>query len=422
MTTPLGDFEGHVDQVDDRSLTGWAWTHTEPNQPIDVELLIDGIVVSRYTAAGYRPDLEEAGKGNGRHGFQVPLPRVADGVSHELRVVFGGTRLDLHGSPRRCTFGSSTETTTEMPALPRVGARYRSRFGGLWTDLSNAKEVAEGKCALGWLSSAEAKLLADWIDQGFVVLPQAVPHDLIDRLDTDVDRVWAGTSRERAVVEYWEEGKLTIQKASPRFREERVKLLDLYGHLDTARQIVFSPAILRFLTLLFERPVVAFQSLYFRWGSQQDIHQDTAFVKVSSPMEFAASWIALEDIRPGSGELEYYVGSHQLDDYLFDQDQKWMPLPFDNAVYEGFIASLGRRSRERGLQRVRFLPKKGDVLIWSADLAHGGSKNPSPGVTRKSLVTHYCPANCEPIYGGGPTPRHKYTESAYYTLARRDSR
>lgn len=71
---------------------------------------------------------------------------------------------------------------------------------------------------------------------------------------------------------------------------------------------------------MFERPAVGFQSLYFRWGSQQAVHQDTAFVKVSSPMEFAASWIALEDIKSGSGELEYYIGSHRLDDYCFTGD------------------------------------------------------------------------------------------------------
>jgi len=43
-------------------------------------------------------------------------------------------------------------------------------------------------------------------------------------------------------------------------------------------------------------------------------------------MEFAASWIALEDIQPGSGELEYYKGSHKLDDYVFEGQHKWMPV------------------------------------------------------------------------------------------------
>jgi ectoine hydroxylase-related dioxygenase (phytanoyl-CoA dioxygenase family) len=35
-------------------------------------------------------------------------------------------------------------------------------------------------------------------------------------------------------------------------------------------------------------------------------------------MRLVASWVALEDIQPDSGELEYYIGSHTLDDYLFD--------------------------------------------------------------------------------------------------------
>jgi phytanoyl-CoA hydroxylase len=220
----------------------------------------------------------------------------------------------------------------------------------------------------------------------------------------------------RAFVEVWEEGTQSIQPASRRFREERVKLLDVYAHSETARQIIFSAPILRFLTLVFERPVVAFQSLYFRWGSQQDIHQDTAFVKVSSPLEFAASWVALEDIQPGSGELEYYVGSHELDDYLFAKGQKWMPLPFNAATYDGFIQSLAERSRQRALGRERFLPKKGDVLIWSADLAHGGSKEALPGITRKSLVTHYCPINCSPVYGLPSSRRRRYSDTALYSF------
>jgi len=231
-----------------------------------------------------------------------------------------------------------------------------------------------------------------------------------------LDRIWNATFPGRVLVEAWEDGRSTIQPASPRFREERIKLLDVHAHSEAARQIIFSAPILRFLTLVFERPALAFQSLNFRWGSQQDIHQDTAFVKVSSPLEFAASWVALEDIQPDSGELEYYVGSHELDDYLFADGQKWMPAPFKAATYDAFIQSLDARSRQGGLRRARFLPKKGDVLIWSADLAHGGSKNASPGVTRKSLVTHYCPVTCKPLYGVPSSRRRRYSDTALYSF------
>ena len=66
---------------------------------------------------------------------------------------------------------------------------------------------------------------------------------------------------------------------------------------------------------------------------------------------------------------------------------------------------LHSMAKEAGLQKDRFLAKKGDVLIWSASLMHGGSPVESPIRTRKSLVTHYCPADLQPMYaykGGRP--------------------
>jgi phytanoyl-CoA hydroxylase len=55
------------------------------------------------------------------------------------------------------------------------------------------------------------------------------------------------------------------------------------------------------------------------------------------------------------------------------------------------------RSREHGLKRETFMAKRGDVLIWNADLAHGGSPISSEH-SRKSVVTHYCTAEAVPSY------------------------
>jgi len=46
----------------------------------------------------------------------------------------------------------------------------------------------------------------------------------------------------------------------------------------------------------------------------------------------------------------------------------------------------------------RFLARKGDALIWAADLAHGGSPITDPRLTRRSLVTHYTPESTAPAY------------------------
>jgi hypothetical protein len=423
MTLGESGFEGCVDRIENGWVLGWAWHINLPDAPIEVDVYLDGHQVASAEAKLYRPDLERAGKGNGRHAFEVALPeRFHDRETHLVLTCFSGTERSLKGSPQTVCFGSESAGSQPQPIdiQQLAGPRFHSRFGGLWTDLTNAHEMIEGKAALGQITAEEAGQLQRWVEDGFVILPQAVSHELIDRLETDVEEIWDGRSSAHCFVEFYEAGQMVIYPAGPEFKNKLNKLLDLYAHLRSAREVVFAPAILRFLTLIFERPALAFQGLCFRWGSQQAIHQDSAFVKVSSPLEFAASWVALEDIQPGSGELEYYVGSHRLEDYLFEGRYKWMPLK--SPEYQRFIDSLRERSEALGLERQRFLPKKGDVLLWSADLAHGGSPDVQPGLTRKSIVTHYCPINCEPVYADPSRrfPRSRYSDIAYFTCPKRD--
>ncbi|MFN2624275.1 MAG: phytanoyl-CoA dioxygenase family protein, partial [Chthoniobacterales bacterium] len=86
---------------------------------------------------------------------------------------------------------------------------------------------------------------------------------------------------------------------------------------DPIRDLIFAPKVLSFLHLIFERRVLASQSLGFWRGSAQEGHQDSAYVNYSLPMQFAASWIALEDVQEGAGELFYHVGSHRMAEHLY---------------------------------------------------------------------------------------------------------
>ena len=44
------------------------------------------------------------------------------------------------------------------------------------------------------------------------------------------------------------------------------------------------------------------------------------------------------------------------------------------------------------------MPRKGDILIWHGDLAHGGRPVVDAETTRRSVVGHFCPASAEPHY------------------------
>ncbi len=292
-------------------------------------------------------------------------------------------------------------------------SEYRSQFGGLWTDQSDALEVVEAKLSRGTIDEADAERLRSWIENGLLVLPQAVPDAVVEEINADVRGVWEGAFP-KIHVEYWEEHTMHIAPVRREMQEWTTKLLNLHGFSEPARKSEFAPAVLRFLRLLFEREPMAFQSLYFERGSEQPMHQDSAFVGVSSPMEFVGAWLALEDIQKNSGELEYYVGSHKIDEFLWDGEHKLMPNGHPD--HDRYLASLHEQAAERGLRRESFRPKRGDVVLWHADLAHGGSAKPDPALTRRSLVTHYCPVELDPIYFtySGHSPKIEHPSGAFH--------
>jgi phytanoyl-CoA hydroxylase len=272
---------------------------------------------------------------------------------------------------------------------------YRSDFGGLWTDRSDVSEQIERRLAAGDITAAQAQQLRFWVENGYIVLEGAVPSEAIDRFRDDIARAFE-QGDERLLIRTPENphgyGPLRAG-TSP----VRARVVDPFAYNDAARDLLFAEPIVDWLRLVFEDDPLLFQSLSYDRGSEQGMHQDTAYVVVSSPLELAASWIALEDIRPGSGELMYYEGSHRLPEYKFSGRYKhWNPGRDGEEQHNEWARLLNENAEKRGMPRRTFLAKKGDVLIWSADLVHGRAPVDDDDLTRRSLVGHYCPRRVEP--------------------------
>jgi ectoine hydroxylase-related dioxygenase (phytanoyl-CoA dioxygenase family)/molybdenum cofactor biosynthesis enzyme MoaA len=320
------------------------------------------------------------------------------------------TRSDIDGE-KDLFINYPVRPADPLALTPPIRPEFRSAFGGLWTDLNNAEAALAGKVALGELSAHEAMLVEDWRRDGFVILPRAIAHETIDAALADFEKAFDGRLGRK--MAYWGENGLHIEDASrDKVRKTQARLLELHGHSKAAQSLIFAKPVKRFLEIVFGRPAMAFQSLGFYYGSQQGLHQDSAFVRVSSPLEFAASWIALEDIQEGSGELEYYPGSHLLPHHLFHGAHLWINQ--DDPELLKFTDLLHSNAQRAGLTLTRFLPKKGDVLIWAAGLMHGGGPVTDPNLTRRSLVTHYCPADLQPMYAyGGALPKRRLESGGY---------
>jgi hypothetical protein len=66
--------EGYLDTCDADQVRGWAVRHEDPGARLTVKIMAQGKVVGEATADAFRPDLEAAGIGTGKHGFVFTFP------------------------------------------------------------------------------------------------------------------------------------------------------------------------------------------------------------------------------------------------------------------------------------------------------------------------------------------------------------
>lgn len=91
---------GAVDVVDCGTIAGWALDKSRPASLVSVDVLDGETVIGTALADLPRPDLQAAGLGNGKGGFTYSVPAtVKDGRTHQIRVRFSNTNLDLQTTP-----------------------------------------------------------------------------------------------------------------------------------------------------------------------------------------------------------------------------------------------------------------------------------------------------------------------------------
>lgn len=322
------------------------------------------------------------------HGAATMFKLRHEGVHEVERTAIEG--VWKHGMNR--LWGACLEAKEKFFRRLDTFPKFRSQFGGFWPDLTDSATRLAGKHALGQLDATDVARFQHWQDKGYVLLEKAVDPALIDAFRAEIARDWQ-QGNEGLVIEL-ADGSNAFPRMLPKYQNVPHKVLDYHSTSKLARDIQFAPAIKRFLGQLFERPPMPFQSLLFRYGTEQEMHQDTAYVVVRSPMEFVGCWVALEDITPGSGELQYYEGSHKIPEFLWCGRGRARPPEWDD--HRAFLRWVCEKSEAQGCPLTRFHPKKGDALIWHADLVHGGSPRLKREITRWSLVSHYCPVDVDP--------------------------
>ncbi|SDE87388.1 Phytanoyl-CoA dioxygenase (PhyH) [Dyadobacter soli] len=225
------------------------------------------------------------------------------------------------------------------------------------------------------LTDQQLAYVLDYQKNGFVVIPGLLPQSLVDQTRQDA-----------------EQKAFNPDYPIKTFRDDR-RIQDFWTESEASRQLACYPALLEILEIFYGREAVPFQTLNFRYGSQQRAHSDTIHFS-SLPAKFMCGvWVALEDITEENGPVFYYPGSQKLPEYDFSHirpDAKTTSYE-DYVHYEDFIEKIVEAQQ---FEKKKFFAKKGDLLIWSSNIIHGGSPVTREGATRWSQVTHYFFKDC----------------------------
>lgn len=265
-------------------------------------------------------------------------------------------------------------------------------LSNLWLDQPNAIKEIESRLEQGWLSQEEAKHLRSFSEGGFFSF-ELKDKTLLEHIDLEIENLWKNRPGDTAFSGKREKRKSFSFARSKRHRKPGYRLYDLHGRGEKFRGLYLHPEIHRYAELIFAEKAIAFQSLFFEWGSEQGVHRDPMLVVVNPRSHLVAAWVALEDIREESGPLTYLPRSHRLPWYSFIAGDVVRPshcatkekTDAAKKYYAGLI-------EEKKLKPEKFTCKKGSVFFWHAGLFHGGAPITNTQCTRKSFVIHFATA------------------------------
>lgn len=230
------------------------------------------------------------------------------------------------------------------------------------------------------LSQEEARIGLDLHMRGYAVLDFPDPE-----LDARIARIKANLAP-RFGIDF-------ADSESDKTAAER-RIQDAWQFDSDVQAIAANAGVLDLLGKLYGRAAFPFQTLNFPVGTQQGAHADIVHFS-SQPEKFMCGvWLAMEDIAAEAGPLFYYPGSHRwpvMSNALVGRRGSGTALA---SAQDPFEQAWSMLCTATGAEPETFLARKGQALIWCANLLHGGSAQTDPRLTRWSQVTHYYFEDC----------------------------
>jgi ectoine hydroxylase len=246
---------------------------------------------------------------------------------------------------------------------------FPDKTSSAWLDINDSSLEVEQKPGFFSFSADVQQQLKNWSSNGYLHIKNYFTAAQVDAVNEAVQQ-------------------LIHQKHLPVTHDNKV----MFGYKYSAviKDMMHDKDLIDLLSFILDKETLPFQTLNFIKGSGQRAHSDSIHMTTYPLGYLIAAWIALEDIDADSGPLFYYPGSHKLPYLLNDDFENYSSaLKLGNRQYSDYEDLVEEIISKNSYEKKIFLPQKGDVLIWHANLIHGGMPVLNPALTRKSMVVHY---------------------------------
>jgi hypothetical protein len=237
------------------------------------------------------------------------------------------------------------------------------------------------------LSEEERQMAIDFNKKGYLIIDLELTDDFVDGIVNDM---YDAVKRDSVTLQ----AEFYTYSDSPRIFEE-------WRNSDNIKNLCLHPKLIKTLEFLYNKEAFPFSTINFIKGSNQPLHSDTIHFHTIPQLWMSGVWVALEDTTNENGTLNIVPGSHKWG--VYDYQSLGLPHPDDYEdgeknnyrIYEDFITELVETHKAD----VKSVPlKKGQALIWAANLLHGGMKIVDKNSTRLTQAIHYFYKDCTRYY------------------------
>lgn len=239
------------------------------------------------------------------------------------------------------------------------------------------------------ISLDQKKKAKEMHEKGYCIIDLKIKNEFIDKINFEINqKLQLGNIKKNPSIYHYNN--------SPR-------IVEAWKFSKNVARLALNSKILSWLRFFYNKTPIAFSTLNFLKGTEQPLHSDYMHFSTTPQKYLAGVWVALEDAGKYNGPLAVVPGSHKLE--LIDYTTMNLKVPDSiNSLercyrkYEQYVREL---ILEKKMKCKQIHVKKGQAIIWAANLLHGGTKMKKKNLTRKSQVMHYHFEGCEKFYNPG---------------------